>query len=73
VSCSMENITFTFTFTGVMIKIKQLMSNVCKVAKSNIQFALMVYKWLDFSIVGFLLTNYHSLNDKFVIREKHFT
>jgi len=47
----MENITFTYTFTDVMMKIKQLISNIREDEESNKPFALMGYKWVDISIV----------------------
>jgi len=69
----MENIKFTFTFTDLMMKIKQLISNICEDAESNKSFALMGYKLLDISNVGFLLTSYHSLKIRLMFRDKYFT
>ena len=49
------------------------MSNICEDAESNKPFALMGYKQLDISIVGFLLTSYHSLKFRLMFRDKYFT
>jgi hypothetical protein len=56
-----------------MMKIKQLISNICEDEESNNPFALMGYKWFDISIVGFLLTSYHSLKFRLMFRDKYFT
>jgi len=48
------------------------MSNICEEAESNKPFALMGYKWFDISIVGFLLTRYHSLKFRIMFRDKYF-
>jgi len=56
-----------------MMKIKQLISNISEDEESNKPFALMGYKWVDISIVGFLLTSYHSIKFRLMFRDKYFT